>query len=189
MSPQPLPKWAALLLLASVLVGCAAQRRNAYIHEQAGQHVYRQPLSRILPHVEQLLDERGYLVGAANLEGLGARQLHLHPDAERHVAFLARPRLESLGPNTRYFIVGQHLTSNRSAVLILRIEEREDVANPMNRRALDPRMVQPPMLPGAPMRRLRTEEFRDLGLEWELMQLADPKAAQALKARSARKHP
>ena len=52
----------ALLLVAALALstGCAASRRETYLQEKAGTHVYRQPIAEVWPKAKEVLTEEGF---------------------------------------------------------------------------------------------------------------------------------
>jgi hypothetical protein len=157
----------ALLLVASLALttGCAANRREAYLQEKAGTHVYRQPLAEVWPKARELLSEEGYPIREAK----GA--------FEMQTDWKMQGAPSSLGTSfARYLVRGTERGPGQSSVEFLkqsRVESQgaHDTGTGAN----------------APVTADVGSLTRDHELEWKLLQKVDPETAKAWEAEATQK--
>ena len=163
-----LSKSSALLLVAalSLTTGCAASRREAYLHDKAGAHVYRKPVAEVWPKAKELLAEEGYSV----MEAKGG--------FEMQTDWLMQGAPSSLGTSyARYLVRGIERGPGQCVVEFHRQNRVESKA------AHDTST-------GGSQDALGTDTntlTRDYAMEWKLMQRADPEVAKGLEAEAAAK--
>lgn len=158
----------AVLLVAAIALttGCAANRREAYLHDKAGAHVYRKPVAEVWPKARELLAEEGYSV----MEAKGG--------FEMMTEWLMQGAPSSLGTSyARYLVRGIEKGPGQCTVEFLRqvrVESQGAFDTAKGKRA-----------EGA-----GTDDNtmnRDYAMEWKLIQRADPEAAKALESEAATK--
>jgi uncharacterized lipoprotein len=164
MKPTNRSPWSLSLVLLAVTAlatGCSAARREAYIQEQATQHVYRKPIAEVWPQVRMLLKERDLPLR----EAPGAYEI----STDWHM--VGAP--STLGTNyVRYLVRGKQPTPAMCAVEIFRQNRTEAGQGPVDARTGQRHEI------GTDS----TNLVRDRELEWELLQRVDPEAAKALQA-------
>lgn len=144
----PLIRLTALLLLLSLLAGCATMRANnarkGHIDARTHQHVYDEPCEQVWPQARQLLFEYGFSVRAND-----ERIWTLETDWQEYDVTSDSANIAS----ERYLVQG--IVPDRSSC---------QVHFTYNRRSTSGQLA----------------TGRDLGLEWELIQRADPAAASRI---------
>lgn len=155
-----------LFAITMLTAGCAAARRETYIHEQTAQHVYRKPLDEVWPQVRMMLKEKELPLR----EAPGAYEI----STDWHM--VGAP--SSLGTHyVRYLVRGRQPGPALCTVQILKQDRTEAGPGPVDSRTGQRREI------GTDY----THLTRDVQMEWELMQRVDPEAAQALQAEAERK--
>ena len=156
----------ALLLVAALALstGCAANRRETYLQEKAGTHVYRQPIAEVWPKAKEVLTEEGYSVQEAK------------GGFEMTTDFQMEGAPSSLGTSyARFLVRGVEKGPGQCSVEFIkqsRVESRG--AHDTNTGA--------EATAGA-----ATSTTRDYAMEWKLIQKADPETAKAWEAEAAAK--
>jgi uncharacterized lipoprotein len=157
----------ALLLVAALALstGCAANRRETYVQERAGNHVYRQPVAEVWPKAKEVLTEEGYSV----MEAKGG--------FEMTTDWMMQGAPSSLGTSyARYLVRGIEKGPGQCTVEFLKQNRVESQgAHDTSTGASGAVSADPGSL------------TRDYTLEWKLLQKADPEAAKALEAEAAQK--
>ncbi|PTL80004.1 hypothetical protein [Vitiosangium sp. GDMCC 1.1324] len=149
-----------VLAIATLAVGCAASRREAYIQDKASQYVYRKPIAEVWPQVRMLLKEKDLPLR----ESPGGFEISTdwHP--------VGAP--SSLGTNyVRYLVRGKQPTPAMCAVEIFRQNRTEAGQGPVDAQTGQRREL------GTDTTNLQ----RDMEMEWELLQRVDPEGAKALR--------
>jgi uncharacterized lipoprotein len=165
-SKSPLGSTALLLVAALALTtGCAASRRETYLQEKAGTHVYRQPIAEVWPKAKEVLVEEGYSV----MEAKGG--------FEMVTDWMMQGAPSSLGTSyARYLVRGIEKGPGQCSVEFLKQNRVESQgAHDSNTGESAGVSADPGSL------------TRDHALEWKLVQLADPEAAKAMEAEAAQK--
>jgi uncharacterized lipoprotein len=158
----------ALLLVAALALstGCAANRRETYLQEKAGTHVFRQPIAEVWPKAKELITEEGYSV----MEAKGG--------FEMQTDWMMQGAPSSLGTSyARYLIRGIEKGPGQCSVEFLKQTRVESQA------AHDTNTGK--SMEGAG--NASTAMTRDHELEWKLIQKVDPEAAKTLEAEAAQK--
>jgi uncharacterized lipoprotein len=169
MMPSKSPLGSTTLLLVAALAlttGCAANRRETYLHERAGTHVFRQPIAEVWPKAKEVIIEEGYSV----MEAKGG--------FEMQTDWMMQGAPSSLGTSyARYLIRGIEKGPGQSSVEFLKqTKVQSQAAHDTNT--------------GGSMENAGNESnsmTRDHALEWKLIQKVDPEAAKALEAEAAQK--
>ena len=161
-----------LLLVSTALVvaaGCAANKRDTYVRERAGEHVYSMPPADVYRHAVDLLKSKGYSLreqpatfqavsewkqdgGGSNLgTAYSAYQVQVRPVSPTSctVMFIKQNRV----------VAADGLNESRSG------GERNEGGTKY------------------------ASGSRDLLMEWELLQKADPQTAEQLQAQAAQANP
>jgi hypothetical protein len=156
----------ALLLVAALALstGCAASRRETYLQEKAGTHVFRQPIAEVWPKAKEVLTDEGYSVQEAK------------GGFEMTTDFQMEGAPSSLGTSyARFLVRGVEKGPGQCSVEFIkqsRVESRG--AHDTNTGA--------EATAGA-----ATSTTRDYAMEWKLIQKADPETAKAWEAEAAAK--
>ena len=154
-----------LLAVASLAAGCTASRREAYIQEKAGQHVYRKPLAEVWPEVRMLLKAKDLPLR----ESPGAYEI----STDWHM--VGAP--STLGTSyVRYLVRGRERAPAMCSVEILKQNRTESGESPVDARTGQRQQIG----------NNATNLVRDHELEWELMQRVEPESAQALRQEAER---
>lgn len=163
-----LPSQSKLVLLVvalSLTAGCAGSRRNAYLHEKASTHVYRQPVAEVWPKAKELLTEEGYSV----MEAKGG--------FEMQTEWLMQGAPSSLGTSyARYLVRGIEKGPGQCSVEFLRQVRTE------SKGGFDANSGQ-----GEDMAANTNALARDHEMEWKLLQRVDTESAKALEAEAQQK--
>lgn len=167
LSKSPLGSTALLLVAALALsTGCAANRREMYLQEKAGTHVFRQPIAEVWPKAKELITEEGYSV----MEAKGG--------FEMKTDWQMQGAPSSLGTSyARYLIRGIEKGPGQCSVEFMKQTKVESQA------AHDTNT-------GAAMENAGNASgsmTRDYELEWKLVQKVDPETAKAWEAEAAQK--
>jgi uncharacterized lipoprotein len=158
---SPLSLSLVLLAVTTLVTGCAASRREAYVQEKASQYVYRKPIAEVWPQVRMLLKERDLPLR----EAPGAYEI----STDWHM--VGAP--STLGTSyVRYLVRGKQPTPSMCSVEIFRQNRVEAGQGPVDARTGQRRAI------GTDSTNLQ----RDMELEWELLQRVDPEGAKALRA-------
>jgi len=165
-SKSPLGSTALLLVAALALTtGCAANRRETYLQEKAGTHVYRQPIAEVWPKAKELITEEGYSV----MEAKGG--------FEMQTDWMMQGAPSSLGTSyARYLIRGIEKGPGQCSVEFLKQSRVES-------QAAHDTTTGKSEGPTADAGSLA----RDYALEWKLLQKVDPETAKAMEAEAAQK--
>ncbi|MDY7225878.1 hypothetical protein [Hyalangium rubrum] len=161
----------ALLLVAALALstGCAANRRDAYLHDKAREHVYRKPINEVWPEVKAMLAEEEFSI----MEAQGGYELQTD--------WVMEGAPSSLGTSwARYLVRGIEKGPGQSAV---QFHKQARVQS------------QPPNdgntgYPAEGIGHAGTDSntlSRDHAMEWKLLQRVDAEAAKALEAEAAQK--
>lgn len=156
----------ALLLVAvlALSTGCAANRREAYLHEKAGTHVYRQPIAEVWPKAKEVLTEEGYSFKEAK------------GGFEMVTDFQTQGAPSSLGTSyARYLVRGIEKGPGQCSVEFIKQSRVESQG------AHDTNTGKAAEVSAS------NSTNRDYDLEWKLLQKADPEAAKALESEAAQK--
>ncbi|WP_224247418.1 hypothetical protein [Hyalangium gracile] len=161
---SPLASTTLLLVAALALsTGCAANRRETYLHDKAGTHVYRQPLAEVWPKAKEVLTEEGYSV----MEAKGG--------FEMATDFQMQGAPSSLGTSyARYLVRGVEKGPGQCSVEFIKQARVESQG------AHDTNTGEGAQMSGS------NATTRDYAMEWKLLQKADPEAAKALEAEAAK---
>jgi hypothetical protein len=153
----------------SVAAGCAGNKRDTYVRERAGEHVYGMPAAELYKHATELLKSKGYSLreqpatfqavsewkqdgGSSNLgTAYSAYQLAVRPvsPTSSTVMYIKQNRV----------VQGEGLNESRSG------GERSRAGT------------------------ASASGSRDLQMEWFLLQKADPQTAEQLQAQAAQANP
>lgn len=157
-----------LLLLASALVlasGCAASKRDNYVRERAGEHVYGLPPAELYRHATDLLKSKGYSL-RENAESLQAVSEWKQDGGGSNIATAWSAYQVAVRP-----------VSPTSATVVFYKQNRVAQAQGLNesRTGGDRNQAGTTSASGG----------RDLAMEWELLQRADPATAETLQAQAA----
>jgi hypothetical protein len=158
-----------LLLVAALALttGCASNRREAYLHDKAGTHVYRKPVAEVWPKARELLAEEGYSV----MEAKGG--------FEMQTDWLMQGAPSSLGTSyARYLVRGIEKGPGQCVVEFHR-------QNRVQSQAAHDTSTGETAKEG-----IGTDSnslARDYAMEWKLLQRVDPEAAKSLEAEAATK--
>ena len=178
--------WVALAAVLALVSGCAAQQRDNYLRDKAAEHIYTQPLSEMWPHVEAVLDERGY----------SWRQV---PNR-----FILETEWKENGGGTlghsytRFLIEGMRTRSGGSLLRVMRndassqptaINYAGKTGPVTSARGANDAMVDASNSNTTGMTEMQKRAFRDLELELELLRAIDPEAASALEKDAQAKYP
>jgi hypothetical protein len=176
--------WGGVVLL--LLVGCTAQRRGNYLRDRAGEHVYKQPLSEIWPRVQAVLEERGYSW------------------REKPRSFILETEWKENGGGTlghsytRFLVEGLRLKSGGSVLRVLRNDASSQPTavhyagrtGPItSAKAANNALIDAANSNTTGMTAPQRAAYRDLELEWDLLQAIDPEAAAALEADAQARYP
>ncbi len=149
-----------LLAVATLATGCAASRREAYVQEKTGQHVYHKPMADVWPQVLTLLKEKELELR----EAPGAYEI------STDWQMVGAP--STLGTNyVRYLVRGKQPTPAMCAVEIFKQNRTEAGPGPVDAATGQRREI------GTDT----TNMVRDMEMEWELLQRVDPEGAKALR--------
>lgn len=167
MTPQKTPLASTALLLVAALAlstGCAANRRESYLQDKAGTHVFRQPLAEVWPKAKEVLAEEGYSVQEAK------------GGYEMTTDFQMEGAPSSLGTSyARFLVRGIEKGPGQCSVEFIkqaRVESKG--AHDTNTGAEGEAAAS-------------TSTSRDHAMEWKLIQKADPETAKAWEAEAAAK--
>lgn len=161
-----------LLLVATALgvaAGCAGNKRDTYVRERAGEHVYSMPAADLYAHAVELLKSKGYSLreqpatfqavsewkqdgGGSNIAtAWSAYEMSVRPVSPTSctVMFIKQNRIAQ----------SQGLNESRSG------GDRNQAGT------------------------TSASSSRDLLMEWELLQKADPQTAEQLQAQAAQANP
>jgi len=158
----------ALLLVAALALttGCAANRRETYLQEKAGTHVFRQPIAEVWPKAKELITEEGFSV----MEAKGG--------FEMQTDWQMQGAPSSLGTSyARFLIRGIERGPGQCSVEFMKQTRIESQA------AHDTNTGK--SMEGAG--NASGSMSRDHALEWKLIQKVDPEAAKTLEAEAAQK--
>ncbi len=177
-----LPMWVAMVLC--LVTGCAANHRENYLKDRAAEHVYRQPLAEIWPRVKAVLDDKGYYFEEAP-EGFLLMTDWKQAEGSG-----------SLGSSyTRFIVQGKELKEGGASLRVLRndVSSRLVAVNAQGRAgpitSSQSAMVDASHRGLSIQQELLKHADRDLGMEWELLQVIDPEAAAALAKDAQTKFP
>ncbi|HYH94780.1 hypothetical protein [Hyalangium sp.] len=170
-SKSPLGSTALLVVAALALTtGCAANRRETYLQEKAGTHVYRLPIAEVWPKAKEVLTEEGYSV----MEAKGG--------FEMQTDWMMQGAPSSLGTSyARYLIRGIEKGPGQCSVEFLK-QNRVEAQG-----AHDPNNNNQSVGGEPPPATNATGLTRDYALEWKLLQKVDPETAKAWEAEAAQK--
>lgn len=167
MTPQKTPLASTALLLVAALAlstGCAANRREAYLQDKAGTHVFRQPLAEVWPKAKEVLADEGYSVQEAKggYEMTTDFQMEGAPSSlgTSYARFLVRGIEKGPGQCSVEFIKQARVESKGAHDTNTGAEAAPEASNSTN---------------------------RDHAMEWKLIQKADPETAKAWEAEAAAK--
>ncbi len=155
-----------LLLLATLALttGCAANRREAYLQDKAGTHVYRQPIAEVWPKAKEVLTDEGYSFQEAK------------GGFEMTTDFQMEGAPSSLGTSyARYLVRGIEKGPGQCSVEFIKQSRVE------SKGAHDTNTGQNADLAAS------TSTNRDYAMEWKLIQKADSETAKAWEAEAAQK--
>jgi uncharacterized lipoprotein len=165
LSKSPFGSTALLLVTALALTtGCAANRRETYVQEKAGTHVYRQPLAEVWPKAKELLTEEGYSFKEAKggFEMMTDYQMEGAPS--------------SLGTSyARYLVRGIEKGPGQCSVEFIKQSRVESKGAHDTNTGADAQAA------------ASTTTNRDNAMEWKLLQKADPETAKAWETEAAQK--
>lgn len=159
----------ALLVVAALSLttaGCAARRKEAFLHDKAREHVYRKPIAEVWPQALALIKEKGF-----SLRG-GKEGFEVQTDFK----MVGAP--SSLGTTYEaYLIRGIQKGPGQSSIEYWkRISSETRGADNTTGRPAERNDSGP---------RTDTGNFnRDEELEWELIQRIDSESASSLKAQA-----
>jgi hypothetical protein len=162
---SPFGSTALLLVTALVLTtGCAANRRETYLQEKAGTHVYRQPIAEVWPKAKELLTEEGY----SFKEAKGGFELMTDYQMEGAPSSLGTAY-------ARYLVRGIEKGPGQCSVEFIKQSRVESQgAHDTNTGA-------------AGQAGASGSTNRDYAMEWKLIQKADPETAKSMEAEAAQK--
>ncbi|MBN1205528.1 MAG: hypothetical protein JXB05_11465 [Myxococcaceae bacterium] len=156
-----------LLLVAALALttGCAASRREAFLHDKAGTHVYRKPVAEVWPKARELLAEEGFSV----MEAKGG--------FEMQTDWVMQGAPSSLGTTyARYLVRGIEKGPGQCSVEFLRQNRVQSQA------AHDTSTGETAKEgPGTDSNTLS----RDYAMEWKLLQRAEPEVAKGFETEAA----
>jgi uncharacterized lipoprotein len=176
--------WAAVVL--PLLWGCASQRRENYLRDQAGEHVYAQTLPELWPQVKGLLQARGY-----SWREVPGRYVLETEWKENGGGTLGHSY-------TRYLIEGLRRKGGGSLLRVMRNDASSQptavhyagTQGPMNStKAINDAIVNAANSNTTGMTSTQKRAYRDLELELDLMRLIDPDAAAAMEAEAQTRYP
>ncbi len=180
------PVWVAGIL-ALLLVGCsAAQRRENYLRDRAAEYVYPYPLYDIWPRVKGVLESRGYSWREA--PGRFVLETEWKENGGGALSY----------SYTKLLVEGLRLKRGGTLLRVMRSEASSQPAavnyagpsGPItSTKAANDAMVDALQTNTTGMTQTQRRAFRDLELEWELLQTIDPESAKALEAEAAARYP
>ena len=158
-----------LLVVASALAlaaGCAANKRDTYVRERAGEHVYGLPAPQLYQQATALLKSKGY---------------SLREDAAHFVA-VTEWKQDGGGSNiaTAYsaYQVQVMPVSPTSSTVVFEKQNRVAKAAGQNESAIGGDRNEAGLMSAS--------TSRDLEMEWLLLQRADPQTAEQLQAQAGK---
>jgi hypothetical protein len=158
-----------LLLVAGALViasGCASNKRDTYVRERAGEHVYSLPAPQLYRQATDLLKSKGY---------------SLREDAPHFVA-VTEWKQDGGGSNiaTAYsaYQVQVLPVSPTSSTVVFEKQNRVSKAAGQNETATGGDRNEAGLMSAT--------TSRDLEMEWLLLQRADPQTAEQLQAQASK---
>ena len=161
-----------LLLVSTALVvaaGCAGNKRDTYVRERAGEHVYSMPAADVYRHAVDLLKSKGYSL------------------REQPATFQAVSEWKQDGGGSNiatawsaYQMAVRPVSPTSCTVMFIK-QNRVEQAQGLNesRSGGDRNAAGTTSASGS----------RDLLMEWELLQKADPQTAEQLQAQAAQANP
>jgi uncharacterized lipoprotein len=159
------PLGSTTLLVAALVLssGCAANRRETYLHDKAGTHVYRMPIAEVWPKVKELMAEEEYSV----MEAKGGYELTTD--------WVMEGAPSSLGTSyARYLVRGVEKGPGQCAVEFHKQSRVQSQGAHDTNQGYTPEAASSNAL------------NRDYAMEWKLLQRVDPEAAKALETDAAK---
>ena len=160
---------ASAVACAAVAAGCAGNKRDTYVRERAGEHVYGIPPAELYKHATDLLKSKGYSLreNAATFQAVSEWKQDSGGS--------------SLGTSyTRYQVTVRPVSPTSATVVYLRQNNVMAGPGPNESRS------------GGDANQggsTSNSSSRDLAMEWALLQQVDPQTAEQLQAQAAQANP